>query len=94
MVRWNGLIKFRSPAERKRMVREVFLEVLKELDVNESDFFNIRTQPARIARHRMAVIARELLCDFMSDVEIAEFIGIPRSTYITGMKLWVEENGE
>ena len=72
----------REPRQAKLMVEAIKGELLHKLDLSEDEFRTARTRSAMTARQRMAVIAHEVLIDSMSNSEIAELLGIRRTTYV------------
>lgn len=72
----------REPHQSKLMVQAIKGELLYKLDLSEEEFCTARTRRAMTARQRMAVIAHEVLIDSMSNSEIAELLGIRRTTYV------------
>jgi CRP-like cAMP-binding protein len=72
----------RGPRQAKLMVEAIKGELLHKLDLSEEEFSTARTRRAMTARQRMAVIAHEVLIDSMSNTDIAELLGIRRTTYV------------
>mgnify|MGYP003122776250 CR=1 FL=1 len=71
-----------SPKEARRMVLGIKGELIHQLELSEREFHTARSRRAMTARQRLAVIAHEILIDSMSDVDIAQLLGMARTTYV------------
>ena len=83
-----------TPGEWKAKIRECLNYVLKHLDVSYDQFVDGRIRSANEARERMAVIVRESTPHFMGEVDMADLLGIPRSTMYYSIRNWKRKHGE
>lgn len=83
-----------SPAALRNRVRRLIKEMASDLNLTVDQFVFDRDEVALDARARAVVIATEYLIPFMSAVDIAKFLGIPRSTLTTTLDRWKRQNKE
>ena len=50
-----------------------------------------RSKKVRDARERISVVAYNMLAPWMSEVEIADFVGMKRSTFREARKRWASQ---
>lgn len=74
-----------TPREARQMVLQIKMQLMSQLGLTHEDFHTARSRSAMTARQRLAVIAHEILLGSMSDVDIAELLGMKRTTYV---QLW------
>ena len=83
-----------TPAELRSRVSDSVMEIAKDLGLTLDDMLHSK-RPADIeGRTRMVAVANEYLLPFMSGVDIAAFLGIPRSTLTSLLQRWERENKE
>ncbi len=83
-----------TPAELRSRVSDSVMEIAEDLGLTLDDMMHRRSSESVEARTRMAVAANEYLSPFMSGVDIAAFLGIPRSTFTSLLQRWERENKE
>ena len=69
-----------TPAELRSRVSDSVMEIAKDLGLTLDDMLHSKRPAAIEGRTRMVAVANEYLLPFMSGVDIAAFLGIPRST--------------
>jgi hypothetical protein len=83
-----------SPADLRKRVQEFECAIIKRYGLTVSDYRKSGTPDAKEARMLVAGVANELLIPFMSGVDIAKFLGIPRSSLTVRVhlfKLWTRK---
>ena len=83
-----------TPAELRSRVSDSVMEIAKDLGLTLDDMLHSKRPAAIEGRTRMVVVANEYLLPFMSGVDIAAFLGIPRSTLTSLLQRWERENKE
>ncbi len=70
-----------------------FQEICDDFGLSNQEFLKSRRHDAMTARHRVCVIALELLRPSLGYMEIAEILGMRHSTLITCASLWRKHEG-
>ena len=83
-----------TPAEWKAKVRDCLKHVLRDLEVSYEEYSDGRIHRASEARERMSMIAKECLCGVMGEMEMADLLGIPRTTAYICARNWKRKHGE
>lgn len=83
-----------TPAELRSRVRDLIKEVAEGLDLTLSEFVYDKSAAAVDSRARVAVIADEYLRPYLSTVDIAVFLGIPRATFVFAKRRWESQHKE
>ena len=68
-------------------------EICDDFGLSNQEFLKSRRQDAMTARHRVCVIAIELLRPELGYMEIAELLGMRHTTLITCGSLWRKHEG-
>ena len=82
----------RTPYQEKYVVRDMMKEILTKFGLGWGDLMSDeRSKKVREARERISVIAYNMLVPWMSEVEIADFVGMKRSTFREARKRWASQ---
>jgi len=85
---------FPSPGQWKAKIRECLQFVLRDLEVTYEEYTDGRIRKANEARERMSIIGRECCAHLMGEEDMADLLGIPRTTAYFSARNWKRKNGE
>ena len=80
-------------AQAQRYASKLYLEIINNFNITHKEFINSRSLDATEARARISIITKELLSFRMSEVEIAEWLYLPRTTLRNSLNRWRKTNG-
>ena len=80
-------------AQAQRYASKLYLEIINNFNITHKEFINSRSLNAKEARARISIITKELLSFRMSEVEIAEWLYLPRTTLRNSLNRWRKTNG-
>lgn len=93
--RWFlGDVPSPPPVELRARVRTLAREIAEDLDLTVDEFMFRKYPECVEARSRLCVIASELLSPYMSSVDIAAFLGVPRTSFVYRIRTWKAKYAE